>query len=264
MTRAKTSRLRVQLIHWDNAEADKRVTILQAAGYEVAREMPEGSNALRKLSETEPSAVVIDLSRRPATGRDVALAIRSYKALRHVPIIFVEGESEKLAQTKKLLPDAAYTTWNRIRSALKRAIAHPPSEPVVPSSVFAGYSGKGLHKKLGIKPHTVVALIGAPRDFEKTLGGLPEGVTLRRQARGRSDLTLWFTKSLKDLESRIRPMGARAVKGGLWIVWPKKTSALQSDLSQVVVRKTGLANGLVDYKVCSIDDTWTGLKFTRR
>jgi hypothetical protein len=59
-------------------------------------------------------------------------------------------------------------------------------------------------------------------------------------------------------------MGARADKGGMWIIWPKKTSALASDLSQVIVRKTGLASGLVDYKVCSIDDNWTGLKFTRR
>ena len=93
---------------------------------------------------------------------------------------------------------------------------------------------------------------------------LPEGVAVRRHARGRSDVTLWFTKSLKELEGRIRQMGSRAEKGGLWIVWPKKTSGLESDLSQVIVRKTGLASGLVDYKVCSIDDTWTGLKFTSR
>jgi CheY-like chemotaxis protein len=264
MALSKKGKHRIQLVHWDKAEADTKAKTLRAAGYVVAREIPGGPSALRKLSDTEPSAVVIDLSRRPATGRDVALAIRSYKALRYVPILFVEGESEKLAQIKKLLPDAAFTTWNRIRSALKRAIAHPPSEPAVPSSVFAGYAATALPKKLGIKPHTIVALIGAPRGFEKTLGRLPEAVTLRRQARGSSDLTLWFTKSLKDLESRIRPMGRRADKGGLWIIWPKKNSALASDLSQVIVRKTGLASGLVDYKVCSIDETWTGLKFTCR
>jgi len=263
MTRSK-GRHRIQLIHWDSAEAGERAKALRAAGYQVAREMPAGSSALRKLSETEPSAVVIDLSRRPATGRDLGLAFRSYKALRHVPIVFVEGDPEKLEQIRRLLPDAVYTTWSRIQSALKRAIAHPPREPVVPSSVFAAYAGTGLPKKLGIKPDSVLALIAAPKDFEKTLGKLPEGVTVRRQARGRSDLTIWFAKSLKDLKSRIRQMGARADTGGLWIVWPKKTSGVISDLSQVIVRKTGLASGLVDYKVCSIDDTWTGLKFTSR
>lgn len=263
-TPSKRTRHRIQLIHWDNAEAGERAKTLSAAGYEVAREMPGGASALRKLSETKPSVLVIDLGRRPATGRDIALAIRSYKALRDVPIVFVEGEAEKLAQIRKLLPDAVYTTWRRIRSALKRAIAHPPSEPEVPSSVFAGYAGTGLAKKLGIKPHSVVALIGAPPDFEKTLGKLPEGVTLRRQARSRSELTLWFTKSLKDLKRGIHRMGARADKGGLWIVWPKKTSGVASDLSQGIVRKTGLDSRLVDYKVCSIDDTWTGLKFTCR
>ena len=263
-TRSKRTRQRIQLIHWDGAEAEERATVLRASGYEVACGLPGGSSALRKLSETGPSAFVIDLGRRPSTGRDLGVAVRAYKALRHIPIVFVEGDSENLDRIKKLLPDAVYTAWSRIRSALKRAIANPPREPRVPSSVFAAYAGVGLPKKLGIKPHSVVALIGAPQDFEKTLGKLPEGVALRRQARGRSDLTLWFTKSAKDLKSRIRQMGARADKGGLWIVWPKKSSRVASDLSQVIVRRTGLASGLVDYKVCSIDDTWTGLKFTRR
>ncbi len=263
MTRSK-GRLRIQLIHWDSAEAGEKAKALRAAGYQVVCGLPDGSSALRRLSESEPSAVVIDLGRRPSTGRDLALALRTYKTLRRVPIVFVEGDPEKLEQIRKLLPDAVYTTWSRIRSALKRAIAHPPREPVVPGSVFAAYANTKLPKKLGIKPHSVVALVNAPKDFEKTLGKLPEGVTVRRQARGRSDLTIWFAKSLKDLKSRIRQMGARADRGGLWIVWPKKTSGVASDLSQVIVRQTGLASGLVDYKVCSIDDTWTGLKFSCR
>jgi hypothetical protein len=121
-----------------------------------------------------------------------------------------------------------------------------------------------LPKKLGIKPGSVVALVGAPDGFEETLGELPEGVVLLRQLRGQPDVTLWFTRSRKDLDQGIERMGAFAEGGGLWIVWPKKSSGVTTNVSQGVVREVGLAAGLVDYKVCSIDETWSGLRFTRR
>ena len=171
---------------------------------------------------------------------------------------------EKVTRIKRHLPDAVYTSWSRIRSALKRAIAHPPARPVVPKSLLEGYSGTPLPKKLGISADSVVALIGAPTGFEQLLSDLPDGVVLRRGARGRSDLTVWFTKSRRDLERRVAHLGSVAGSGGLWIAWPKKSSGVATDLSQVVVRKVGMASGLVDYKVCSIDATWTGLRFTRR
>jgi hypothetical protein len=258
----KASKSRIQLVAW-GSDSDKAAT-LKASGYDVALQLPGGAGALRKLAETRPAAVVIDLSRRPSSGRDMGIAIRSYKALRHVPLVFIEGERAKVTSIQKILPDATYTTWNRVRSALKQAIAAPPSEPTVPKSVFAGYEDTKLPKKLGIQPGTVVALVGAPKDFEKTLGHLPKDTVLRRNARSRADLTLWFTKSRKELEDRIDRMVRHAKDGGLWILWPKKTSPLASDLSQPIVRKTGLATGLVDYKVCSVDETWTGLKFTVR
>ena len=74
----------------------------------------------------------------------------------------------------------------------------------------------------------------------------------------------WFTKSRKDLDSRIERLGTLAGKDGLWVVWPKKASGVKTDLTQAEVRRVGLASGLVDYKVCSVDATWTGLRFTRR
>jgi hypothetical protein len=129
---------------------------------------------------------------------------------------------------------------------------------------MAAYAGAPLVKKLGIKEDAVVALIGAPPGFPQTLGKLPDGVVLRPRAAGRCDLALWFVKSEKELKRRIERMTALAEKGGLWIVWPKKTSRVTSDLTQAVVRKIGLAAGLVDFKVCSVDATWTGLRFTRR
>ncbi|NIM49140.1 MAG: DUF3052 family protein [Gemmatimonadales bacterium] len=197
-------------------------------------------------------------------GRDVGVAIRHYKATRNVPLVFVGGDPEKVARTKQQLPDAVYTTWNRIRSSLKQAISHPPAEPVAPASVLAGYSGTPLPRKLGIKPSSIVALVGAPAGFEDTLGALPHGVALRKRASSRNDLIIWFTRSRRDLERRIERMAALVGRGGMWITWPKKGSPITSDLTQAEVRKAGLAAGLVDYKVCAIDTTWSGLKFARR
>jgi hypothetical protein len=181
---------------------------------------------------------------------------------RALPIVFTEGESEKVEGIKKTLPDAVYTNWNQINSALKQAIDNPPTEPIVPDSQLAGYSGTPLPRKLGIRKGSVVILVDAPVEFEQTMSELPEDVSFRRRARGSSDLTIWFTRSRKDLEGRIEKMSQLVGKDGLWIAWEKKASGVSSDLSQKVVRETGLGAGLVDYKVCSIDQTWSGLRFT--
>ena len=254
---------RVRLFHWNQAEAEERGERIRAAGYEVDS-TPISPSTLKALRTDPPAAVVIDLERLPAQGRDIGVTLRTYKTTRSVPLVFVGGKPEKVAAAKELLPDAVYTPWSRIRSSLKRAIAHPPQEPVTHDSVFAGYSGTPLPKKLGIKKHSKVALVGAPQEFEKTLGTLPDGVSLSKRAGGGCDLMIWFTKSSKDLERRIARLGMLAGKDGLWVVWPKKASGVKTDLTQASVRKTGLAAGLVDYKVCSVDATWTGLRFTRR
>ena len=253
----------VCLIHWKAAEAEKRKEQLKAAGYEVLYE-PVSPVLLRKLRNDPPVAVVIDLTRVPSSGRDVGIALRNYKATRDVPLVFAEGDPAKVAAIKKLLPDAGFTRWTRIRTALKKAITTPPKSVPAQPSMLAGYSGTPLPKKLGIKPDSVVMLVGAPSDFEGTLGVVPDGVTFRRQARGKSDLIIWFAKTCRDLEGRIERFAAMTGKGGMWIAWPKQASGVKTDLTQAIVRKTGLANGLVDYKICAIDETWSGLKFARR
>jgi CheY-like chemotaxis protein len=254
---------RLTLIHWKPEEARQRAAALRALGYTVSYR-PVGPDFLRVIKQKPPSALVIDLTRQPMQGRDVAIAIRHAKSTRQLPIVFVEGPAEKVERIKRQVPDAVYTSWGRIRSGLKRAIARPPKDPVVPESVLAGYSGTPLPKKLGIKPASTLTLIKAPPDFERTLGRLPEGVTLKRQARGTPDLTLWFVRSQKDLTKDFAKVFPLTEQGALWIIWPKQSSAIPSDLTQTDVRKVGLASGLVDFKVCAVDQTWSGLKFVRR
>jgi hypothetical protein len=118
---------------------------------------------------------------------------------------------------------------------------------------------------LGIKPGARVALVRAPDGFEDELDPLPDGVRLRTQARSTQDVVLFFATRVAELERRFDGL-ARAIapNGGLWIAWPKRTSNVATDLRESVVRDVGLTHGLVDNKVCAVDDTWSGLRFVYR
>jgi hypothetical protein len=182
-----------------------------------------------------------------------------------VPLVFLEGEPAKVARIRELLPDAAYATWDDLEAALADGIAHPPEEPVDPGSAFAAYAGRPLAQKLGIKASMAVALVGAPEGFGQTLGALPPGVELREaETPGEGGLSLWFVRARAELDEGLPAATEALGEGALWIAWPKKASGVASDLSQAVVRKAGLAAGLVDYKIASLDDTWSALLFTRR
>ncbi len=254
----------IRLIHWSEEEAPERATRLEQLGYEVEATVPGTSIGIRELSARPPVALVIDLSRLPSHGREVARAVRQSKALRLVPILFLGGKPEKVAEAEDEFPDACFAGWGQAGAALEEAIAHPPVEPLVPVSDSGPHSGTPLPKKLGIKAGSVVVLIGAPDRFEATLGELPDGAVLRRGSRGARGITIWFERSAASLRKRIEAVAKAAGEGMLWVAWPKGSSAIDTDLSEGMVRATGLAAGLVDSKVCAIDDDWSGLRFTRR
>ena len=130
---------------------------------------------------------------------------------------------------------------------------------------MAGYSGTPLVKKLGIKPGFDVAFVNAPEDFVKQLD-LPSDVNVRSHSKARDlDFILVFVKSQKTLTTAFVQYSRKIrAKGMLWMSWPKKTSGVQTDLTENIVRYIGLAAGLVDVKVCAVDDVWSGLKFVYR
>ncbi len=129
----------------------------------------------------------------------------------------------------------------------------------------AGYSGTPLVKKLGIKPGFTILILNAPADYATTLGALPDGVTQVDTLADSLDFIHIFSKERAALETEFpRLKAALAPAGMLWVSWPKKASKVPTDLSDGVVRETGLANGLVDVKVAAIDAVWSGLKFVYR
>jgi CheY-like chemotaxis protein len=254
----------VRLAAWNKADGELRRGELERMGHQVVFEPLEAGKLLRVLKEEPPLAVVIDLSRSPAQGRDLGVALRVQGSTRHLPLVFAGGSTEKVAGVRRVLPDAEFAAWDEVDAALRRALKTPPQKPVIPDSMLAGYSGTPLPKKLGIKPSSRVLLAGAPGGFRGTLGALPEGVRLMERYRAAPDLILWFVRSREELERAVDKWAARVGKGGIWIIWQKKSSGIQSGLTQAIVRRAGLDAGLVDYKIASLDETWSGLRFSVR
>jgi hypothetical protein len=128
----------------------------------------------------------------------------------------------------------------------------------------AGYSGTPLPTKLGIKESHKVVLVGAPTGFD--LGTLPTGATLARRVSGTEyDVLVAFVKKRDDLIERIDSLRPKmAQTGGLWIAWPKKSSGVPTDIVEDTIRSVALPTGLVDNKVCAIDDVWSGLRLVIR
>ena len=126
----------------------------------------------------------------------------------------------------------------------------------------AGYSGTPLATKLGIRPGNVVALLHAPDGLALEL---PDGVAVKRRATGRADIVVDFVNRSTELERRFDRLATMVLPdGGLWIVWPKRSSGVTTDVTDDVVRGLAQARGLVDNKVCAVDTTWTGLRIVWR
>ena len=130
---------------------------------------------------------------------------------------------------------------------------------------MAGYSKRTLQEKLGIKAGVRIALVGAPDEYSGTLGALPKGVTVADGKGGSLDLIQYFTTRRADLERGIGSLKSRLQPAGaLWVSWPKSGSGVTTVLNENVVREIALKNGLVDVKVCAVDDVWSGLKLVVR
>jgi len=129
-----------------------------------------------------------------------------------------------------------------------------------------GYSGTPLPRKLGIAPGHRVLVLGAPDGFvEEALAGMPEDVTVGRQARGSADVIVAFHRRRRELARAMPRLRERMEPAaGLWIAWPKRASGVDTDLTEDVVRDLAFANRLVDNKVCAIDGTWSGLRLVIR
>jgi CheY-like chemotaxis protein len=218
---------------------------------------------MRAWRESPPKAFVIDLSRLPSQGREIAIALRQSPATRRIPIVFCEGAEEKVRRIRAELPDAVYCSTATLRSALKRAIAKPLIDPLKPTRMMDRYASRTVAQKLGIKENSSVALIDAPRDYIKVLSELPAGVRLLEEPHPSAAVTLCFVRDLHSLQRALSSVRGLASASKLWIVWPKGGSKA-SGIGEGTVREHALELGLVDYKICSVNEVWSAMLFAAR
>jgi len=129
----------------------------------------------------------------------------------------------------------------------------------------AGSSSKPLAEKLGIKPGFAVVVIRSPTDYARLLGRIPERVRILNRLDGRVDMIHAFVRTRADLAARFLSWkNALPPDGSLWVSWPKRAAGVPTDLTEDVVRAIALAHGLVDVKVCAVDEVWSGLKLVYR
>ena len=130
---------------------------------------------------------------------------------------------------------------------------------------MAGYSKTPLVQKLGLKAGQKAVVLNAPRGYRQTLGALPEGASVVESLSSESEFIHLFTTERGELEGKFAGLKRKlAPHGTLWISWPKGAAKMETDLNENIVREIGLKNGLVDVKVCAVDEVWSGLKFVYR
>jgi hypothetical protein len=124
-----------------------------------------------------------------------------------------------------------------------------------------GYSGTALAKKLGFKEGLKVRIVNQPNHYFDLFEDLPEGIDFRNEKKTKKDFIHYFTTQTKGLGKDIVSLKNEIVSSGMiWISWPKKSSGVVTDINEDIIRQLALTNGLVDVKVCAVDEVWSGLK----
>ena len=187
----------------------------------------------------------------------IGIHLRRQPATRHTPQVFAGGEPDKVDRVRAILPDARFADWGGIATQLRTAIERPPGDPVVPDAM-APYAGAPLEQKLGITGSTRVRLIDAPEDFAQQ-------IEAARETEGDADLVILFARTPAELDEKLASaMTSLAEDGSLWVAWPKGGKGSRGELTQLVVRERGMAAGWVDFKIASLDNTWSALRFRKR
>jgi hypothetical protein len=257
--------LRIRLICWNDNLASEHGRILSDAGFAVnAAAMRNASGIIGHFKAHPVDAVVIDLDRLPSYGREVAIVLRNSKSTRMLPIIFAGGVEDKVARLRTELPDAGFASWDKIKPAIQRAVKSSPVSPVQPTPHMQRWSGSNLVHKLGISAGMTVPVIGDSNELGQLLDPLPDSATLSRRITPNTALALYLVNSLADASSAYEHASAHLPRAAsFWIIHPKRTSKQAVDFTQEDIRLLGIEHGFVDYKVCSVSDLLSGLKFTR-
>jgi CheY-like chemotaxis protein len=252
---------RVRLFHFKAAEAGPLIAILRAAGHKVEYDEKMGTPLYQAIRAAPPDAFVIDLTRMPSHGRYVAFGMRQSPKTRHVPIVFVDGDAEKVAITRQQVPDAFYTPRAKVVATIKKAVKSRVENPVKPDRLFS-YHTRTAAQKMGIAKDARVGVIDGPRDYERVLGEVPEGVEFVEGAQAGCSLLIWFLHDPDVYLEMLPRIRACAARSKVWVLWKKGGTTRTGAVTQPLIREAAQEFGMVDYKICSVDKNWSGIALT--
>jgi CheY-like chemotaxis protein len=242
--------VRVVVVHREAAEAVELAARLRRDGIAAEPYPYQGTKGFRELRANPPDAILIDLMRLPSYGRAMGAMLREGKATRSIPLVFLEGDPEKTQKVKETLPDAEFAPLPRVGAALRRAVTRPPSQPVVPE-------GPPVAVKLRLGDGASVGVVGAPEGF--TIGG----VELQR-GRQDADVVLLFVRTVAMLARELRGFAELPQGRALWVLWQKRSSKSAGDVTFARINEVCAPLGLVGYKACAVDATWSAVAVARR
>jgi len=240
---------RVLVIHREPAEAAALAGRLRDRGIDAHPYLSLGTRGFREVRGNPPEAILIDLTRLPSYGKAMGVMLRENKSLGSIPLVFVTGDPAKTGIVKRVLPDATYAQWCDVHAAIERAIARPRAvkAPRMPQ--------RSVAQKLGIGAGTTLALCNPPPGYTLEL---PEGVSS-----GKADeagVVMFWARTEAALDRELPRLAKIMTKGRrVWLLWPKRTSGVETNLTMPRVRELANGYGLTDYKVCAVDQTWSAM-----
>jgi hypothetical protein len=247
---------RVGLVHWKAEEARPLIERLERAGYDVHYGDEKKPLRVSELKKLDPWAAVVDLTRLPSQGKYWAAELRE-SSLRHLPILFVDGDAQRVERVRAAIPDAEYVSVDELVAALMKV--EPVAHPVQPERMMASTRSAAL--KMGVKASTRVGVYDAPRGYAKVIGELPSGAVLEESPAEIAPVSVWFVRDAEAYLAGLRAMKKIAAKSKLWVVYPKQKKGATQGITQFTLREAAIEIGLVDYKICRVDETWTGMAF---
>jgi hypothetical protein len=248
---------RVLLFHWREDEALALVAKLEGWGHTVGW---RGVRENKEVKITTPyrfgaEVIVFDLSRMPTYAKYQAQLIRKARTTAHIPFVFVEGEAEKVEGLRRMFPAETFTTWRKLKGVLAklRVASIAPRE----AADMSGEKARALWKKMNLREGMRVYVEAAPREFFAALGNVPESVDLEAGAKDAAMAAFFFEDWDRFGEALDRVLGV-AERMPVWAVYRK------GPIKMPELREALLDQGLVDYKMCSVNARWAGVLVKRR
>jgi CheY-like chemotaxis protein len=259
LTQVESPMIRALVIHYHPGDAAELAARLRRDGFEPDVYPVVGSAGLGRIRDNPPDVAVIDLMRMPSYGRAMGALLRQQKSTRGIPLVFIQGDPGKTRLVRKLLPDAVFTSIARLAPSIEKAVAAPPREPLLPDPARIPAAGK-----LRIREGNTICLVNAPPGFRTHLNPLPKAVRFQTSPAD-ADIILLFVKSSAQL-GRELPRFATGIEPGraLWVLWPKKTSGVATDLTMPRIIEFCSTMALSIGRLCAVDKTWSALGISPR